>query len=503
MLLNILLTILLNKFTQSVIVLPIYLLPKENYKHNTKNLSIYEKTIDSLYKSHFYTLLELGDPIQKIPVLIKTELNSFIINSFNSIKNSSSYNYIDTFNISELFYINNNFSFYDEKKSKSFILNKCDYSKFYEAEQICDCNETFIFYKDLLFCNKTKKDKIYFQLTRNAEDNITGEIGLNLYDKNKMFYNSFLNILKKYNFINNYNWYFDYNNTLNNGHKLIIGVLPHELYPNIYSENQLFYTKAISNNYMIYWRIKFNKIMAVNSDMFASLKYFEDTDIEFKFDSDIIIATEDYSNYIFKIFNTYFINKKCFNSSINDYKDYSSKLIFIYCKYNKNFFFELSESLLPTIYLYSIDFNYTFEIDSDDILFIKNDYIYLRILFNDNKIKNKIWKLGKPFSLKYKFVFNPETKQVGFYNKDYSNEAKNKKILNDDNGKDIKKDITIKIFIIVIFGILLIYLLFKTYKIISNIKRQKRKNEIIIINDYKYYSQNNIKEMNIISENNK
>ena len=127
----------------------------------------------------------------------------------------------------------------------------------------------------------------------------------------------------------------------------------------------------------------------------------------------------------------------------------------------------------------------------------------MRILFNDNKIKNKIWKLGKPFSLKYKFVFNPETKQVGFYNKDYSNEAKNKKILNDDNGNDIKKDITIKIFIIVIFGILLIYLLFKTCKIISNIKRQKRKNEIIIINDYKYYSQNNIKEMNIISESNK
>ena len=329
MLLNILLIILLNKFTQSVIVLPIYLLPKENYKHNTKNLSLYEKTIDLLYKSHFYTSIELGDPIQKIPVLIKTELNSFIINSFNSIKNSSSYNYIDTFNISELFYINNIFTFYDEKKSKSFILNKCDYSKFYEAEEICDCNETFIFYKDLLLCNKTKKDKIYFQLTRNAEDNITGEIGLNLYDKNKMYYNSFFHILKKYIFINNYNWYFDYDSNLKNEYKLIIGALPHELQPNIYSENQLFYTKAISNNYMIYWRIMFNKIFAVNSDIFASLKYFEDTDIEFKFDNDIIIATEEYSNYIFKILNTYFINKICFNSSINDNKVYSNKLIFI------------------------------------------------------------------------------------------------------------------------------------------------------------------------------
>ena len=105
--------------------------------------------------------------------------------------------------------------------------------------------------------------------------------------------------------------------------------------------------------------------------------------------------------------------------------------------------------------------------------------------------------------MKYKFIFNPETKQVGFYNKDYPTREENKKLLNNGNDNDINKDTTIKIFIIVIFGILLMYLVFKTYKIISSIKRQKRKNEITIINDYKYYSQKNIKEMNIISENTK
>ena len=125
--------------------------------------------------------------------------------------------------------------------------------------------------------------------------------------------------------------------------------------------------------FTIYWKIKFDKIFAVNSDIFASLKYFDDTDIEFKFDSDIIIGTEEYSQYIFKLLNNYFINKKCFNSSVNDYKLYSNKLKFIYCKYERHLFNELSQSLLPIIYLYSNEFNYTFEIGSDDILFIKEE----------------------------------------------------------------------------------------------------------------------------------
>ena len=229
--------------------------------------------------------------------------------------------------------------------------------------------------------------------------------------------------------------------------------------PDIYSENQLLYTKVNSNNYMIYWKMKFDKIFALNCDIFASLKYFENTDIEFKFDSDVIIATDEYKDYIFKIFENYFMNKKCFNISINDYKIYTNKLQFIYCKYEKHFFNELSESFLPIIYFYSNEFNYTFEIDSSDILFIKEDYIYLKILFNDNNLNNNIWKLGKPFSLKYKFIFNPETKQIGFYNKDYSTKSENRKIKNNNNDNLINNGNFIRIFFIVIFVILMAYLI--------------------------------------------
>ena len=257
------------------------------------------EAINSCYKSHFYTFIKIGNPLQTIPLLIKTERNSFILTSINSIENCTSYNYLDTFNISESFFIKNNFSLYNEKKSDTFILNKCDYGRFYEAEEICECNESFLFFNNITMTHMIQKEKLFFHLARNVEDNITGEIGLNLYDKNKRFYASFIFILKNNNLIDNYNWYFDIKNK--SDIKLILGALPHEIEPDIYSLDDLMYTKVEMNNFLIYWRMKFNKIFARNSDIFASLKYFNDTVIEFKFDNDIIIGTYEYYNYLFKI----------------------------------------------------------------------------------------------------------------------------------------------------------------------------------------------------------
>ena len=368
MLLNLILFLILNENIKSVIVLPIYTLPNDSYKNSHKNNNIFEQAINSLYKSYFYTIIQLGNLLQTIPLLIKPEQNLFIITSINSIKYCTSYQYKDTFNLSNSFFINNNFTYYNENKSDSFILNKCDYGKFYEAEEICDCNETFLFYNDIELKQYNKPEKIFFNLARNVQDNITGEIGLNLYDKNKRSFNSFLSILKRYKLINNYNWYFDVNKNNINEIKLIIGALPHEIEPDIYSITDLMYTKVDMNNFLIYWRMKFNVIFARNSDLLASLKYFDDTVAEFKFDNAIIIGTDEYSNYLFK-------KQKCFNNNINDYKNHRDKLKYIYCINDKYVLNELNDSLFPIIFFHSVDLNYTFEIDSDDLLFLKDEYI--------------------------------------------------------------------------------------------------------------------------------
>ena len=87
----------------------------------------------------------------------------------------------------------------------TYILNNCDYPKVYEVLEYCNSNKTFLFYKDINLKNKTKGEKIFFGLMRNVEDNITGEIGINLYDKNKWSFNNFINIMKTKDFIDNYN----------------------------------------------------------------------------------------------------------------------------------------------------------------------------------------------------------------------------------------------------------------------------------------------------------
>ena len=499
MFLNLILIIILNKYIKSVIVLPIYTLPIENYKNSNANKTIQEHTFNSLYKSSFYTIIQIGQPLQTIPLLIKQEPNLLIITSINSIKNCKSYQYIDTFNFSETFLASNNFSFYNENNSDSFILNKCNFGQFYEAEEVCNCNETFLFYRDFCLCEKIKKEKLSFNLVRNSEDNITGEIGLNLYDTNKGSFNSFLNILKRNDLINNYNWYFDVNNKTNET-KLILGGLPHEIQSFNYYEDDLMYCKVESSNYLIYWKIRFNKIFALNDDLLASLKYFDDTVIEFKFDINIIIGTDQYSNYLFKILEEYFIDKKCFIEIIIDYQNNSNKLKFIYCKNEKYIYGELYY-LVPTIFFYSNDFNYTFEINSKDLLEKKDDYIYLKIAFSVKG--NNVWKLGKLFSLKYKFVFNPETKQVGFYLRESSqNISKEKRIENLDKIKYSNNFIFLKILAIITLIILLSFLGIKYYKILCNFKRQKRKNEITLINEYKYDSNSKEKEMTSLNNNN-
>ena len=167
---------------------------------------------------------------------------------------------------------------------------------------------------------------------------------------------------------------------------------------------------------------------------------------------------------------------------------------------------------MPNIYFYSVDLNYTFEINSNDLLMIKGDFIYLKILFSSKG--NKIWKLGKLFSLKYQFTFNPETKQIGFYrNIKQIISSILKKV--EKNGKIDKQKINTrnylvyKIILVIILiiplksiFIVFVYLFWKYYKIICNFKRQKRKNEITLINDVKTNVDNNLKEMENLNDGN-
>ena len=465
-------------YIRSYIVLPIETLKKENYKSSyTPNSP--KDIISNEYCSSFFTELEIGTPPQKIPFLVKMKTNDYVITSIHPMtKNASDY-YINKtlYDFSENFL--KNYDFFNENKSNTFSSKFCEdrnrkYKHDYEdewpiAEETCSSYETVYFYENINMKNKKKENNLYFDLVRSIKDNITGIIGLSLSHDSRT-QNCFLNILKKNNISENYYWFFDFDSPKKEKGKLVIGTTLDKIYKKEYSNKILNYAEG--NQGTIFWSIKFDKIfIKENSSNIIQLK--GSSNNELNFDTNVIIAPYEYREYFKMLINDLYIEGKCFNDTFYGCQDlYSSKgeLIFFYCKNEKETLNELKKLILP-IYFYSNKLNYTFEISNSDILQESGNYIFIKILFEKY---GGYWNLGKPFALKYKFMLNPDIKEIGFYSKDFVKNKPFNKLL---------------ILIPVIIGLCIICAIVGVIlgKKLYGLKRKKRANEMND-DDYEYFS---------------
>lgn len=254
-------------YISSYIVLPIETLKKENYKSYRLNYT--QDIIYSEYCSSFFTEIDIGTPSQKIPFLVKMKTNDYIISSIHSMEKNYTDDYSNksTYDYSENFY--KNYDYFNENKSSTFSSNFCEerrkkYKDDYEyewpiAEETCSSYDTFKLYENINMKAKSKKNNFYFDLVRNVKDNITGLIGLSLNSGSRNQY-SFLNILKKNNLIENYYWWFDFENQEKG--KLIIGAKLDQIYGKKYSNDSLYHSKGKGN---FFWEITFNKVFINNS----------------------------------------------------------------------------------------------------------------------------------------------------------------------------------------------------------------------------------------------
>ena len=461
------------------VVLPIETLKKENYiSPYTPNSP--QDIIYSEQCSPIFTELDIGNPPQKIALLIELETNDYVIRSVHQeVKNISEvYQNKTLYDLSDSFL--EKYSYFNENISTTFKSKGCQrrdiYYRYDEYEwpiaiETCPSNDTITFYKDIGMKSKTDKKSIYFDLVRYIKDNVTGILGLCL-DGDRRTPSSFLRILKNNNFTNSYYWYFDFDSPKNEKGKLVIGSLLDELYGDKYDREDLNHGKA--NVGKVFWNLNFNKIFIKNSSETIDLKKDES---ELSFESNTILASYEYKQYFQKIIQNLLNEGKCFNDYFDSCKDlYNSKsnYSFYYCKNEKEVKEELKKIILP-IQFSSIELNYTFEITIDDILKETKEYIFLKLIFQR---WGGGWTMGRPFSLKYKFMFNPDIKQIAFYPK-----FKTKK------GIQINWEIFIKVLIIIglciIFAILGIIVGKKLY----GIKRKKRANEMND-DDYEYFSEN-------------
>jgi hypothetical protein len=305
-----------------------------------------------------------------------------------------------------------------------------------------NCSDIFHFLKS----NKDKdfyEVKLVFSNVLDGNKLTSGGFGMQLYPWDNNNEDNFpvpLKLLKNSNAINNYLWSIYFNQKGNNiGDEgfILLGDYPHDLDGKLeiydkdeFDINNLRKVYDHSNQKSMNNEIQMSEIYFYNKNKkdTTNQKFFNNLDInEFltditipqvsiyyvtKFDYNFggILVPEFFNGYLVEqVFNSYIQSGSCFTDKINDY---ASNCNFFYCK-NKNSIIKEIKKKIPTILFSQENLKYNFTINVEDLIYEKGDFVYFLIFYSTNQ-KNK-WTLGRPFLKKYPFVFNLDTKDIGFY----------------------------------------------------------------------------------------
>ena len=327
-------------------------------------------------------------------------------------------------------------TYYNKSLSQTFKnISSLGY-KFVTSDKDIHAQEKFIFN---LYNNKTKE---YREVIINDMDFVLGvktfKLDENIYYMNigfpiirsgsirDTFY--FISQLKQKNIIEAYDWfiYFENEKQLNKDEifnvkdisninsTLIIGGTPH------YYKNNLFYKSQLLTTYTeVYsWTIKFKDIYIYKN---------EETEEGEKQKASIMDKTIEIRLDDFKIYGPsqyiYLVKTEFFNKYSSCHQGKGTEKSY-YCEKSDDFSIQ-NLKLFPTLYLEHYEFNYLFELTYED-LFIEDDEKFI-FLVNENNGEN--WLMGYSFLKKYQFVFNEDSKTIGFYNPNLPKET-------DDVGDD-------------------------------------------------------------------
>ena len=321
-----------------------------------------------------------------------------------------------------------------------------------------------------------------------TEKNLCAMVGLGKPDINDNEGVNFINELKRIKAINDYSYTYKFL-TSNTG-QLIIGGLPHDYYNNnnSYLKSQYFKINIHTPNDNLFpWSILFNKIYLEIKDNNNNMTI----DIQKNVISHIvphlgfIIGTIEYKKIIVeKYFNvlinegicslekTHNINFHLYDLKNNNYEIFTCDLTKI--QHNNKLSF-------PYLKVYQKDYNYIFFFNFDDLFVEFREKYYFLVIFPEETYLNNKWYLGLPFIRKYQFVFNYDTKTIGFYNENY----KPKNETNTNRSFYLKVIIQISIVVILVLLIFVAFIVGLKY----NKNRKQRANELD--DNYEYLTKQN------------
>ena len=459
----------------SYISLPLQYLPKKNYIFlQTDNLiNKPELVMKDLFYKRLITHMNIGTPEKNQMLLIDTNDNDFYFTSLNPPSDSKR-----GFKFSQFYEFGENL-FYNESASSSYILEECHDDTYHGYKEICFAKELIKFN----FGNNISAVKFPIKVARGEDEPIPGVIGLSINDSMAYNLRSFLSELKLTNLIKDYYFFFDYEKfyPLNSIIKanLIIGDLPHNVFPDKYSKEDFITMKKTSSS--SFWTHSMDKIEVETNNTKKDIQI-TNTKVHTFYEFYNVIGTLEFINQIKELFLDELIEKnKCFRGKFSQNLFSYEDLNFFYCDISVE---NILIQNLSCIKFYSKDFDYTFELTKDEIFYKKGKYIYLTILYFKNLYND--WILGQMFTSKYNFVFNTDTREIGFYkkvnnvihndNSDNNNDNKGNSFINGDNKIKILTIIIIisscLLFIGIIIGIVI------GIKFLKN-KRKKRADELI------------------------
>ena len=337
------------------------------------------KYIEAITNNKIYITTEIGEPPQKINLLLTMDSSSLLI--ANSSIDSSYYN-----NIKSNTYLNT------EKLDNIYFEL---YTKGYYA------NDNFIFQISYDNSNKKKFNNIQFIHVIEFSDQkylYSGYFGLQLPKENKKMH--IIENLKQENAISSY--IFNLNYTSDNEGYLSIGEYPPELKDDKKKE-ELKRTKALPcennadiNRNDLCWNLKFNDIK------FGDIKVYRERDAKIDPGLGFIRGT---SEYLQKIEGNYFgklQGGKC-TQKLSDNHYY-----YFECEKNTDL-----SSFKDLIFVHQ-ELMYNFVLTKDDLFKEYDDKLYFLIVFDKFLSLNNYWILGKPFIKKYSFLYDIDSKQIYF-----------------------------------------------------------------------------------------
>ena len=285
------------------------------------------------------------------------------------------------------------------------------------------------------------------------------EIGLKIPKPDmKSFNYSFIRNLKLSNAIKTYNFFIEYNEENDDEGEIIIGIEPHNYNKKKYKEDKLVELYSEQFNYDLYWQLKFNEIYYnTNKNNQIEKEKIEILDVGFNHNINIMIAPVE---YMYLIEADFFKKNNCTRNILE-----------------KNFYNYHCNSLedikaFPTIYLNHRSLGHTFEITYKDA-FREYNGQYRCLLWFDMSYRHN-WVMGKPFLKKYFFSYNVDKKNIAFYgiiNKEGEEEESG-----NDKSENVQKMeivyITVIVILLIIIGVLS-FLVAKNYY--HNKKNNKKK----------------------------